>query len=246
MVSSADRDARIECLASKLLSHRRAQEYFIWNGAMSVKTIAPTPRSVKRVDGLRIVRHASYVSGRMRLHGLLYQLPLALLVCVCCLAFPQPSVGESSLPLLAPGTSIDAGQWRVKPVDARLSTEHPLRQSKAQGESYLLVQVELTNLMQRSSRDYGFVVHLDHPELKQLGEPSSVLVRDMALPDRLHPEMPEALLLVWQWPAGVAVPKELRLSIHAKTFKPVDNLVGSPGWFNPAPVASATLSLSTQ
>jgi hypothetical protein len=44
----------------------------------------------------------------------------------------------------------------------------------------------------------------------------------------------------------VAVPPELRLSIHAKTYKPVDNLVGSPGWFNPAPVASATLSLSNE
>jgi hypothetical protein len=36
------------------------------------------------------------------------------------------------------------------------------------------------------------------------------------------------------------------LSIYAKTYKPVDNLVGSPGWFNPAPVATATLTLSAE
>jgi hypothetical protein len=180
----------------------------------------------------------------MRLHGLLRHFPLSQLVYLGCLAFSQPLFAESSLPVVAPGTSIDAGQWRVKPLRARLSTEHPLRQPAGQSGSYLLVEVELTNLMARSSRDYGFVVHLEQPELQQLGEPSVVLVRDMALPDRLHPDMPEALLLVWQWPSTVTAPSELRLSIHAKTYKPVDNLVGSPGWFNPTPIASATLSLS--
>jgi hypothetical protein len=182
----------------------------------------------------------------MRSHGLLKQFPLGLLMCVGCLAFSQPLFAESSLPVEPPGTSIDAGQWRVKPVRARLSTEHPLRQSAGKNGSYLLVEVEFTNLMQRSSRDFGFVVHIEQPELKQLGEPSFVLVRDMTLPDRLHPDMPEALLLVWQLPSAISAPPELRLSIHAKTFKPVDNLVGSPGWFNPKPIASTTLSLSTR
>jgi hypothetical protein len=180
----------------------------------------------------------------MRLHGLLKQFPPGLLVCVGSLAFSQPLFAESTLPVVAPGTSIDAGQWRVKPLRARLSTEHPLRQPAGQSGSYLLVEVEFTNLMDRSSRDFGFVVHLEQPELQQLGEPSVVLVRDMALPDRLHPDMPEALLLVWQWPSSVMAPSQLQLSIRAKTYKPVDNLVGSPGWFNPMAIARTTLSLS--
>lgn len=175
----------------------------------------------------------------MRLHGLLKQFPLGLL-----LAFSQPLFAEVSLPVVAPGASIDAGQWRVRPLRAWLSTEHPLRQPAGQSGPYLLVEVEFTNLMERSSRDYGFVVHIEQPELKQFGEPLVVLVRDMALPDRLHPDMPEALLLVWQWPSTVTAPSQLQLSIHAKTFKPVDNLVGSPGWFNPTAIASTTLSLS--
>lgn len=182
----------------------------------------------------------------MQLHGLLKQFWPSLLAYVCLLAFSQPMFAESSLPVVAAGTSIDAGQWRVKPLRARLSTEHPLRQPAGQSESYLLVEVEFTNLMQRSSRDFGFVVHLEHPEAKQFGEPSFVLVRDRTLPDRLHPDMPEALLLVWPWPASVAVPSQLQLSIHAKTFKPVDNLVGSPGWFNPRPIATTMLSLSAR
>ena len=181
----------------------------------------------------------------MRPHGLLNQLRLGWLLCLG-LAFSQPLFAESSLPLLAPGTSIDAGQWRVKPMRARLSMEHPLRRTAGRSGSYLLVEIEFTNLMERSSRDLSSVVHLVQPELKALGEPSFVLVRDMTLPDRLHPDMPEVLLLVWDVPAGVTVPPELQLSIHAKTFKPVDNLVGSPGWFNPAPVASAKLALSAQ
>lgn len=179
----------------------------------------------------------------MRLHGPLTQLLLGLAV---CLAFSQPLFADSSLPVLAPGTAIEAGQWRVKPVRARISTQHPLPYPPEKSESYLLVEVEFTNLTLRSNSDYGFVVHLEQPELEALGEPSFVLVRDMTLPDRLHPDMPEALLLVWPWSAGVAVPPKLQLSIYAKTYKPVDNLVGSPGWFNPAPVASATLSLSTE
>lgn len=180
----------------------------------------------------------------MRLHGLLNQFPLAGLT--CCLAFSQPLFAESSLPAVAPGTAIEAGQWRIKPVRARIATEHPLPYPPVKSDSYLLVEVEFTNLTQRSNRDYGFVVHLEQPELKQLGEPSFVLVRDMTLPDRLHPDMPEALLLVWPVAAGVTVPPELQLSIYAKTYKPVDNLVGSPGWFNPAPIARAKLALSAE
>ncbi len=148
--------------------------------------------------------------------------------------------GTSSL---TPGAAIDAGQWRVKPLRARISTEHPLRRASTRN-SYLLVDVEFTNLMQRSSRDFAFVVTLDQPELARLGEPSIVLVRDMALPDRLHPRMPETLMLVWQLPTDVTLPPELHLSILGKTFKAADNLVGSPGWFNPAPVAHVALSLS--
>ena len=178
--------------------------------------------------------------------GLLNPLTFRLFAYACVLAFSQPSLADPSPQLLAPGTGVDAGQWRVKPLRARISTEHPLRFPARKSESYLLVEVEFTNLMQRSSSDYALVVHLEQPELKQLGEPSFVLVRDMALPDRLHPDMPEALLLVWPWSSSLTAPPELRLSIYGKTFKPVDNLVGSPGWFNPAPVAQATLSLSTE
>lgn len=181
----------------------------------------------------------------MTLHGLLKQFPRRLAY-ICLLAFSQPLFAEPSLPVVAAGSSIDAGQWRVKPLRAQLATEHPLRQSAGPSESYLLVEVEFTNLMERSSRDYGFVMHLEHPAAKEFGEPSFVLVRDTALPDRLHPDMPEALLLVWKWPANVAVPSQLQLSIHAKTYKPVDNLVGSPGWFNPTPIASTTLSLNAK
>jgi hypothetical protein len=130
-------------------------------------------------------------------------------VCLCCLAVSQPLFAESSLPVLAAGTSIDAGQWRVKPVRARISTQHPLQYPPKKSDSYLLVEVEFTNLTQRSNSDYGFVVRFDQPKLKQLGEPTFVLVRDMTLPDRLHPDMPEALLLVWPWSAGVTVPPEL-------------------------------------
>lgn len=147
---------------------------------------------------------------------------------------------------MVPGAAIDAGQWRVKPLRAWVSSEHPLPRPATQSASYLIVEVEFTNLMERSSGDYSFVVRVDQPALTQLRDPSFVLVRDMELPDRLHPNMPEALLLVWPWPAGVSVPPELRLSIHGKTFKAADNLVGSPGWFNPAVMATATLPLSSK
>jgi hypothetical protein len=158
-------------------------------------------------------------------------------------SWPQiSSAAAPTIPLLAPGAAIDAGQWRIKPLRARISTEHPL-QKAATGNSYLQVEVEFTNLMQRSSRDFAFAVTLDQPELAQLGEPSIVLVRDMELPDRLHPRMPETLMLVWQLPVDVTLPSELHLSIRGKTFKAADNLVGSPGWFNPAPVTTAALSL---
>jgi hypothetical protein len=209
----------------------------------------------------------------MRLHGLLNQVPMDraavlrwprlaavascarnLRVWMCFLALSAlgsahliAAPSESSpLPSLLPGAAIDAGQWRVRPLRAWLSSEHPLRRPAVPGASYLLVEVELTNLMQRSSRDFAFVLHIDQPELKQLGEPSFVLVRDMELPDRLHPNMPEALLLAWPWPAGREAPGALRVAIHAKIFKAVDNLVGSPGWFNARAIATATLPLSAQ
>jgi hypothetical protein len=175
---------------------------------------------------------------------------VSLPVYVCCLvlgaSLPPAVLAAPALPTVRAGTAIDAGQWRVKLLRAWLSSEHPLRRPVARSSAYLLVEVEFTNLMERSSRDFGFVVRVAQPAQTQLGEPSFVLVRDRDLPDRLHPNMPEALLLVWPWPADVPAPPELRLSITAKTFKAADNLVGSPGWFNPAVIATATLSMSAQ
>ena len=110
----------------------------------------------------------------------------------------------------------------------------------------MLVEVEFTNLTERSSRDYGFAIRVDEPALAKLGEPSFVLKRDTDLPDRLHPDMPETMLLVWPWPADVTPPAQLQVSISAKTFKAADNLVGSPGWFNPTVVAATTLPLNTK
>ncbi len=195
---------------------------------------------------MRVLGYASYVSSRMRLHGRLTHLRLGWLVYLFALAFSQPLLAESSRPALAQGASIEAGQWRVKPLRARRVTEHPLRHSPAKSESYLLIECEFANLTERSSGDYRSVVRLEQPEFEQLGEPVFVLARDMALSDRLHPDMPETLLIVWPLPAGMSAPPELKLSIYAKTYKPVDNLVGSPGWFNPAAVANATLTLGTE
>jgi hypothetical protein len=191
----------------------------------------------------------------MRPHGPLQQLTRhpaefarhATTLFVCCLVLSVSlPLFAATLPAVAPGTAVDAGQWRVKLLSARVSPEHPLPYPAKRSAAYLLLEIEFTNLMERSSRDLSFVVHVDQPELPKLGEPSFVAVRDMALTDRLHPDMPETLLLVWPWPAEVPVPPELRLSIHAKTFKKADNLVGSPGWFNPAAIATVALPVSAK
>jgi hypothetical protein len=160
------------------------------------------------------------------------------------IAFAAPAVQHQ--PVLAPGASIDAGQWRVKPVRARISAEHPLGRAAPQGQSFLLVEVELTNLMEKSSRDFTSVLHIEPPAPAQLGEPAFVLVRDLDLPDRLHPNMPEVLLLVWPWPSAEPAPTELRLTIQGKKFKKADNLTGAPGWFNPKVVAVAALPVSAR
>src|SRR5690349_12494678 len=192
-------------------------------------------------------------SSAPRVHRLLAEsirraasLPLYVCSFLLLISLSQSTLADSTVPSITPGGFIDAGQWRVKPVSAQLSSEHPLRRHPPPGASYLLVEVEFTNLMDRSSRDYAFVVRVDQPALAKLGEPSLVLKRDMDLPDRLHPNMPEAMLLVWPWPTDVPPPAQLQVSIAAKTYKAVDNLVGSPGWFNPTVVASATLPLGAQ
>jgi hypothetical protein len=171
-----------------------------------------------------------------------------LIVCLILLsqAATAAPVKQSLAPMLLPGASIDAGQWRVKPIRARVTSEQSLPRVIKQSKTYLLVEVELTNLTEKSSRDFSFIVRIEQPALPPLGEPSILLVRDMDLPDRLHPGMPETLMLVWPWPEMAAVPPELRLTITGKTFKKADNLVGAPGWFNPKVVAVTNLPLSTR
>jgi len=85
-------------------------------------------------------------------------------------------------------------------------------------------------------------------ELKQvirLGQGKKYLCSPKALRPLplLHPGLAERVAFVWKLPASAVLPTSLDADVIAKTYKPVDNLYGTPGWFNPRVVGRITMAV---
>ena len=69
-------------------------------------------------------------------------------------------------------------------------------------------------------------------------------MRDKAMLSALQPGLPERVQVIWRLAPGAKPPERLRLVVNGETFKPRDNLLAAPGWFNRNPIAAATLPVA--
>jgi hypothetical protein len=138
---------------------------------------------------------------------------------------------DQPVPRFPAGAPIEAGEWRVVPLSARISSATPDGRPTRDGQKALVVEVELTNRTAASSNSFYRLVTLDPPLAEE--RPDVFLLRDGDRLAELHPDMAERVALVWTMPQDAAVPAVLKLALHASVYKRRDNLWGHSGWYNP-------------
>lgn len=138
---------------------------------------------------------------------------------------------DQPVPQLPLGAPIEAGEWRVVPLSARIDGTTPDGRKVRDGEKAVVVEVELTNRTAESSNSFYRLLTLEPP----VGEdqPDVFLLRDRARAAELHPDMAERLAMVWTLPQDAAVPPVLKLTVHGRVYKRRDNLRGESGWRSP-------------
>ncbi|CAN7430505.1 hypothetical protein [Mesorhizobium sp. LjRoot246] len=146
-------------------------------------------------------------------------------------------------PQLPPDAAIDAGRWRVQPVRAYVSRAKVYGVPLKPGQKALVLEADLTNRTAQSDKAYFNVFKPDGLALPD-PMPMVVLTRDSTLTPELHPGMTERMAYVWPLARDAAVPANLSFGITAETFKPRDNLYGTPGWFNPYRLGTVALPVA--
>ena len=153
-------------------------------------------------------------------------------------AHPKP------VPIAAPGQSIDTGRWTITFRDARTGSIPPTGVKPSTPKKLVMVEFDLDNRSATTSNVYSRVFTIE-PPIPNLAQPSFYLARDKSVAGGLQPDMPERMIAVWEWPAAVPVPEQLRLKVTSQIHKQRDNLYGAPGWFDRDPAAFVTLSVGS-
>ena len=153
-------------------------------------------------------------------------------------AGPPPPVTQ-----YAAGTSIEAGRWLVTPHRAWVSRQRVYGVTIRPGQQALVLEADLGNRTQQSTASYSDLLRPATIPGVKLADPVVAQVRDPQIGPLLHPGMPERVVYVWVIPGSATPPASLTVDVVAETYKPVDNLYGTPGWFNPAVVGQITLPL---
>lgn len=154
----------------------------------------------------------------------------------------RDAMPKASLPVVAAGQPIEAGRWQVALHQAALGTAPRPDGSRVRpGSKALAIEVDLMNRSSESSNLVARILSFDPPIAGLAPAPSSYLMRDSALLGALQPGLTERVRLVWDLPEATPVPETIRVVVTGETFKPRDNLLAAPGWFNPKPVAAVSL-----
>ncbi|OZI53134.1 hypothetical protein CAL20_19250 [Bordetella genomosp. 4] len=142
------------------------------------------------------------------------------------------------------GAQIDAGRWQVVPHRAWVSKAERVYGVRLQpGQQALVVEVDLNNRSASSSRAYNDTLKPKWPAGAKPENPDVALLRDSKMIPLLHPGMPERVAYVWVLSGSVSLPEKMPIEVIAKTYKPVDNLYGTPLWTNPKVIGQFTLPL---
>jgi hypothetical protein len=154
---------------------------------------------------------------------------------------------SDSLPAIAPGESVDSGRWRVAVLAASVTREkRPDGYRGPAGKKSLVVDLDLLNQTSETSNVVSRILAIDPPIAGVEANPTFYLMRDHSILGALHPGLPERVRVVWAIPEETVPPTTLRLTVTGETFKPRDNLLAAPGWFNPKPIGAVSLPLRAE
>jgi len=177
----------------------------------------------KRAVTLAITGAGAALAGLVTLSWALYQ-----------------AANPAKLPQLTAGQPIDTGKWTVVLRHASFHKAAP----DGSTTNRLAVDVELTNRSATASLNFMNLFALEQPPTG-LGDPTFYLWRDKAIASDLQPDMPERVVVIWDWPETAPPPAAVRIDIASQIYKRRDNLYGAPGWFDRPPVAFVELPVST-
>jgi len=155
-------------------------------------------------------------------------------------ALPKPG-----LPQFSPDTTIETGQWLIKPLRVYLGQERVYGIPVKPDEKAVILEVEMTNRTAESTKDYFSVFR----PATQLGDPAEqpliVLTRDLSMSPELQPGLVERMAYIWTLPKDRDLPDRLPFLVNTQTYKARDNLYGTPGWFNQHAAGTIALPLQT-
>lgn len=146
------------------------------------------------------------------------------------------------VPTVEVATPVEAGRWKVSITGSAITTAMPNGSRISPGKKAIVVDMVLENLSAESSNLYGDLISL--VGISDASKPQYYLKRDRAILWDLQPRIAEAVAAVWEVPADVALPNNLRLRVEGSFFKPRDNLYAAPGWFPSGSVADIVLPLN--
>lgn len=150
----------------------------------------------------------------------------------------------SQLPLLTPGTLVDAGLFRVSAGTGWTTDLAPGRSLPSTEESYLVVPLQVTN---QAEADFGSGLKLKQ-DLFWLqpgadGRPVPVEAEYLYRADGggygadMPPRLPVPLLAVWKRPAGAPAPATVELGLLGRKFVEQTFLTGESAWTGTGPFA---------
>ncbi|KKB81180.1 hypothetical protein VW35_03295 [Devosia soli] len=150
----------------------------------------------------------------------------------------------TKVPQVEAGAPVETGRWRVSVLRGSAGSVLPSGLNVSPGKKALTLEMTLENVSSESSNLYGdLIVLADVPDAPR---PTYYLLRDNEILWDLQPRMPEAVAAVWELPAEMDVPKDLRIIVEGVRFKPRDNLYAAPGWFPAGQVAEINLPVEVQ
>jgi HAMP domain-containing protein len=150
------------------------------------------------------------------------------------------------IPRVEAGQRVEAGRWIVTLISARAADETPDGRPSRGGRKAVIVDLSLENRTAETSNVYYDVLKIEGLPPGADQKPMLYLARDKELLSGLQPRLAERVSAVWLWPAGVAPPERLGVTIQADRFKPRDNLYAAPLWTNRYAAGAASLKIAPE
>lgn len=144
------------------------------------------------------------------------------------------------VPSVAVGQPVDTGRWTVTFREARTGAVPPTGVEPYEPKNFVLVEFDADNRSAATAHVSSRLFAFD-PPMENLPDPTFYLVRDKWIASAINPDMPERLIVAWEWPEALPLPRTVRLKVNSQIYKRRDNLYGASNWFDRDPVAIVEL-----